>query len=79
MTGSELFISSGAGLCMFIMLTSYKKSKNENIDRGELIKISILVSALILGILMVYNKPVEPVLSEPFISHNLPTTETISS
>jgi hypothetical protein len=50
------------------LLTGYKKSKNENVDRSELIKISVLVSALILGILMVYNKPMEPVLSEPFIS-----------
>jgi hypothetical protein len=72
MLSSELFISLGAGLCVFILLTGYKKSKNENVDRSELIKISVLVSALILGILMVYNKPMEPVLSEPFISGSIP-------
>ena len=68
MLSNEIFISLSAGLCMFIMLTAYKKSKNETYERGELIKMSLLVSSLILGILLLYNKPIEPVLSEPFIA-----------
>ena len=35
MLSSELFISLGAGLCVFILLTGYKKSKNENVDRHQ--------------------------------------------
>jgi hypothetical protein len=77
MLSNEIFIALGSGLCVFILLTGYKKSKNENIDRGELIKMSVLVSALILGILMLYNKPMEPVLSEPFIES--PMTPVTSS
>ena len=72
MTNNEIFLSLGAGLCVFIIITAYKKSKNENIDRNEIAKLSLVISAIVFGILLVYNKPMEPVLAEPFISSSIP-------
>ena len=66
MASNEIFLSLGAGLCVFILVAAYKKSKNENIDRGEAAKLSIVISAIVFGILLAYNKPSEPVLAEPF-------------
>ena len=72
MTNNEIFLSLGAGLCIFIIITAYKKSKNESIDRNEIVKLSLVISAIVFGILLVYNKPMEPVLAEPFISSSIP-------
>lgn len=71
MLPQEIFISVGAGLCTFILLIAYKKSKNENVVRSEVLKMSMFVSAIIYGILMLYNKPTEPVLSEPFLDQGI--------
>jgi hypothetical protein len=72
MTNNEIFLSLGAGLCIFIIITAYKKSKNETIDRNETAKLSLVISAIVFGILLVYNKPMEPVLAEPFITSSIP-------
>ena len=66
MSSNEIFLALGAGLCIFIIITAYKKSKNENIDRNEMAKLSLVITAIVFGILLVYNKPLEPVLTEPF-------------
>lgn len=71
MTNNEIFLSLGAGLCIFIVITAYKKSKNENIDRNEIAKLSLVISAIVFGILLVYNKPMEPVLAEPFMGSSI--------
>ena len=63
-----MFISLGAGISIFIIMSAYKKSKNETIDRNELAKVSLIVAAIVFGVLLVYNKPMEPVLSEPFMA-----------
>lgn len=68
MSTNELFLALGAGLVVFIIVSAYKKSKNETVDRNETFKIALVVTAVVFGILLVYNKPLEPVLSEPFIS-----------
>ena len=73
MTANELFLSLGAGLIVFIIVSAYQKSKNEHVDRNETFKISLVVAAIVFGILLVYNKPMEPVLSEPFTG--MPSTE----
>ena len=73
MTANELFLSLGAGLIVFIIVSAYKKTKNEQVDRNETFKISLVVAAIVFGILLVYNKPMEPVLSEPFTG--TPSTE----
>ena len=67
MSTNELFLALGAGLVVFIIVSAYKKSKNEAVDRNEIFKIALVVTAIVFGILLVYNKPLEPVLSEPFI------------
>ena len=68
MSTNELFLALGAGLVLFIIVTAYQKSKNEAVNRNETFKISLVVTAIVFGILLVYNKPLEPVLSEPFIA-----------
>lgn len=71
MNTNEIFLALGAGLCVFIFITAYKKSKNETVDRNEIAKLSLVITAIVFGVLLVYNKPMEPVLAEPFTS--LPT------
>ena len=63
-----MFIALGAGLSIFIVMSAYKKNKNETVDRNEIAKISLFVAAIVFGVLLVYNKPMEPVLSEPFMT-----------
>ena len=77
MSTNELFLALGAGLIVFIIVSAYKKSKNEVVDRNETFKISLVVTAIVFGILLVYNKPLEPVLSEPFIAAPSPAVPTV--
>jgi len=68
MNPNEIFISAASALVVFILITIYKNSKNETVDRSETCKISVVVGLLIFGILAVYTKPLEPILNEPFTS-----------
>ena len=61
-------LSIGCSILVFIIQVFMKKSKGEPVDKLELLKISSMVAILVLGALYIYESPVEPVLSEPFIS-----------
>ena len=49
MSTNELFLALGAGLVVFIIVSAYKKSKNEAVDRNEIFKIALVVTAIVLG------------------------------
>ena len=66
MNYNEFFISISSGLVIFILISAYKRSKDESINRGECLKISCVVSAIVFAIITLYSKPLEPILSEPF-------------
>lgn len=78
MNKNEIFLALGAGLCTFIIISAYKKSKNENVDRNEIAKLSLVITAIVFSILLVYNKPMEPVLAEPFVSGSALETPSIA-
>ena len=61
-------ISIGCSIIVFIIQVLMKRAKSEPIDKLELLKMSSVVAVLVLGSLHIYESPIEPVLSEPFIS-----------
>ena len=63
---NECFISLASGLVIFIIISAYKRSKDEKINKSECLKISCLVSSIVFAIISLYSKPLEPILSEPF-------------
>ena len=62
------FLSALAGLCVFIFQVILKKSKNLVVDRAEILKLAAASTAITFGILHFYERPLEPVLNEPFTS-----------
>ena len=61
-------ISVGSAVVAFLALVLMKRSKKEDVNRLELLKISSIVALIVFGCLFIYEKPPEPILSEPFIS-----------
>lgn len=69
MVPMEIAIPVGSGLCTFILGTVYKKTKNEKMDRSELIKYAFIVALIaFIVVILQNNNGKEPILSEPFIS-----------
>lgn len=68
MQTNELFIALATGLITFIIISAYKKSQNQDINKADCFKISLLFASITFAILSVYTKPLEPILSEPFES-----------
>ena len=65
---NQYVVSIGAGIVFAIIQIMMKRTKNEPIEKVEIMKMAVAVAAIVLGALQVYKTPVEPVLSEPFIS-----------
>ena len=68
MNNNPYFMSLLIGILVFIVMSLYKKSKNEDVNRTECFKMSAIFSLLSFGALQVYDKKPSPIMTEPFIS-----------
>ena len=68
MNNNPYFISLGVGFVVFIAIVLLKRSKSEEVNRADVIKIALVAAGLTFAALNVYERPQTPVLAEPFIA-----------
>lgn len=62
------FLSALSGFIVYITQLLIKKSKGEKADKLDMLKLALIVTIGVFGILSFYERERPPTLNEPFIS-----------